>query len=110
MVLESCGEIMKPFLCKSPHITLQNLFLNMLSLPSEKRLPSNHDDAIKISRAHQQNHFIDLFTISDEMIVMQARPIFPRSPVKSIRGIIRKTPGHQPGQGVLAACKISARP
>ena len=32
------------------------------------------------------------------MIVMQARSIFPRLPVKSIRGIIRKTPGHQPGQ------------
>ena len=96
VVLESCGEIMKPFLCKSPHITLQNLFINILSLPSENRLPSNHDDAIKISRAHQQNHFIDLFTISDEMIV-QARPIFTRSAVKSIRGIIRKTPGHRPG-------------
>ena len=44
------------------------------------------------------------------MIVQaECRNIFPLWPVKSIRGIIRKTPGHQQlgsKLGVSAACKI----
>ena len=46
------------------------------------------------------------------VVQAQCRAIFPLWPVKSIRGIIRKTPGHHLGSrlGVSTACKIQPRP